>query len=207
MKSIFKSIFIVVIIVITLISCRKGEEDPFFSFRSRKARITGYWRLTSGTTNISYNDTTQVLTYNGASIDYVVSAKNEGTLYSGNISYSELWKINKNNTFEMYKNYPDYDISMSGDWVFYPKDKCKDLKNKEAILFSVKSKKYIYPNIMYNQTYTYTGDYCPYYMFTISQLKNDEIILGYNGSGIATSIWPGENQSENSTFIFTQDDK
>jgi hypothetical protein len=24
-------------------SCKKGENDPFFSFRTRKARVTGYW--------------------------------------------------------------------------------------------------------------------------------------------------------------------
>jgi len=32
-------------------SCKKGEEDPFISLRSRDKRITGEWKLTSASTN------------------------------------------------------------------------------------------------------------------------------------------------------------
>lgn len=31
--------------VLLLSSCKKGEDDPFFSLRSREARLTGYWML------------------------------------------------------------------------------------------------------------------------------------------------------------------
>lgn len=35
--------------VTTVSSCKKGENDPFLSLRSRKARVTGEWKLTKGT--------------------------------------------------------------------------------------------------------------------------------------------------------------
>lgn len=34
-------------LVLLISSCRKGEEDPFLSLRSREARLCGYWKLTS----------------------------------------------------------------------------------------------------------------------------------------------------------------
>ena len=38
---------IAVLAVALLGSCRKGESDPFLSLRSRNARITGTWNLSS----------------------------------------------------------------------------------------------------------------------------------------------------------------
>jgi len=56
--------------VFSLVSCKKGEDDPGITFRSRKARIVNDWQLKSGTvmiktfppvggsfqTNINYNE-------------------------------------------------------------------------------------------------------------------------------------------------------
>jgi hypothetical protein len=48
-------------------SCKKGEDDPFLSFRSRKGRVAGEWKMTdykavdsdgSGTTTITSNGST-----------------------------------------------------------------------------------------------------------------------------------------------------
>jgi hypothetical protein len=35
--------------------CKKGEEDPFLSLRSRKARITGEWTVTAATESYTYS--------------------------------------------------------------------------------------------------------------------------------------------------------
>ncbi|MBX7108151.1 MAG: hypothetical protein K1X61_05825 [Chitinophagales bacterium] len=46
---------IVILIGVTILnlwqSCAKGPEDPFISFHSRKARVTGDWNITSYTVN------------------------------------------------------------------------------------------------------------------------------------------------------------
>jgi hypothetical protein len=50
-------VFIVLVSVLFgLQGCKKGENDPFFSFRSRKARVTGDWSFEN-----RYRNTTQVL--------------------------------------------------------------------------------------------------------------------------------------------------
>lgn len=46
MKTTIK-LLLALIILIPAGSCKKGEEDPFISFRSRKKRITGRWNYTS----------------------------------------------------------------------------------------------------------------------------------------------------------------
>jgi hypothetical protein len=36
------------LIIAAIPSCKKGEDDPFISFQSRKARVAGEWKFTSG---------------------------------------------------------------------------------------------------------------------------------------------------------------
>lgn len=44
-----KKLFLVIILIFaSLSSCRKGEGDPIISFRSRTYRLTGEWKLKSG---------------------------------------------------------------------------------------------------------------------------------------------------------------
>ena len=40
-----KSIFLSLILIVSLTTCRKGEEDPFLSFRSRTQRLEGVWNV------------------------------------------------------------------------------------------------------------------------------------------------------------------
>jgi hypothetical protein len=52
MKTIINTIFIFAM-VLSLNSCKKGENDPSFSLQSRKARATGEWKLKEGSQNMS----------------------------------------------------------------------------------------------------------------------------------------------------------
>ena len=40
-----KKILTIMLIVTAFVGCKKGEEDPIISLRSRDARITGTWEL------------------------------------------------------------------------------------------------------------------------------------------------------------------
>lgn len=52
-----KLLLIFVILTGTILpSCRKGEGDPFLTLRSRKARITGEWKMDSRTSSYTYNN-------------------------------------------------------------------------------------------------------------------------------------------------------
>ncbi|KAK6020062.1 hypothetical protein OSTOST_14290, partial [Ostertagia ostertagi] len=57
--------------------CKKGEDDPIISLRTRKARAEGDWRLVSGTagyTTKGYNETYDFDGTNKHKIDYVISS-------------------------------------------------------------------------------------------------------------------------------------
>ena len=61
--------FLSLSVVFLFASCRKGKEDPFFSFHSRKARVAGNWRISNydanTTTTYNYkNGSTQTESFN-----------------------------------------------------------------------------------------------------------------------------------------------
>ena len=72
MKSILKAIpFALVLFGLTVTeACKKGENDPAISLKSRKGRLKGEWKLTSGEViavfTISGNSTTTTTTYDGS---------------------------------------------------------------------------------------------------------------------------------------------
>lgn len=73
-------IMLFTVLVGVLGQCKKGEDDPFLSIRSRKARVAGEWSLTSGTA--SYMNSNN----NGSN----QSSSSSNITYSGT-SYTEVW--------------------------------------------------------------------------------------------------------------------
>lgn len=159
----------------TTVSCKKGENDPFLSLRSRKARISGKWKLKEGTVIYTANfggvPTSETTNYTETSIEA-----------NGNTtSYSETLTIDKNGTYSLNTTEGGNTVTVSGVWFFAGKIKDLDLKNKEAIILS--------PQSSTDSGITETVDGLnkgeP---LMIDQLKNDEMIFkgesSYgNGSG------------------------
>ena len=148
----------------TISSCKKGENDPFISLKSRKARISGEWKLSEGTiteTSTSGGTTdTDVTTYTGTTKSY-----------NGNTStYSETLTIEKDGTFESVIIEDGVYLTIRGNWYFSGKSKDIELKKKEAIIFS--ELQYVFTS----GTNTYTGLYGDQ-IILIDQLKNKEIIF------------------------------
>jgi hypothetical protein len=105
MKKIFAYIIIAAAVAPVFSSCKKGENDPFISFRSRKARVAGEWKVTSGKGS-------QVETGSNA---YNYSWTFDGTTYSetGNFGTSSVprtieYTFDKDGKFT-------YDETMGGD--------------------------------------------------------------------------------------------
>jgi|TARA_R110000737_G_scaffold21067_1_gene39440 hypothetical protein len=159
------SLAIIAIVGITTISgCKKGENDPFLSLKSRKARITGEWKLSSGTiTETGSNGgltSTDVTLYTGSTVSS-----------DGNTStYSEILTIEKDGTFELAIVEDGDPFTIRGNWFFSGKNEDADLKKKEAVIFS--ELEYIYSNGVSK----YTGLYADQIMI-IDQLKNKEMIF------------------------------
>jgi hypothetical protein len=92
---------IAIIAVVTLGACKKGENDPFLSLKSRNARITGVWNLTEGSSSI-----TSVQTFNGTTYTDIQSTTTTATSQtqtdngsSITIPYTQTMEIMKDGTY------------------------------------------------------------------------------------------------------------
>jgi hypothetical protein len=72
MKS--RILILIAILGISINSCKKGEEDPFISLRTRDARITAEWKLVSIDENYEHNFTTL-----GSPVTVIVTTVFDGT--------------------------------------------------------------------------------------------------------------------------------
>ncbi|MDH4473541.1 MAG: hypothetical protein QE487_13110 [Fluviicola sp.] len=172
-----KFIFIsaTMLLVTTIFSaCKKGENDPLFSLRSRKARLAGEWTLTTleyGGQSIVGNTTqSTVISYDGQT-----ETKNITTTISGvstnaitTATYTMVLTIEKDGTFEQIRKENGVTETTKGTWVFLGKSKENELKGKEAVLLTETS--------FTDATGTTTYEGLDGVIYTIDQLKNKEMI-------------------------------
>ncbi|NOQ72267.1 MAG: hypothetical protein GQ574_09715 [Crocinitomix sp.] len=152
-------IIILVILIIPFTGCKKGDEDPFFSLLSRKARVSGDWQLSTieGEIYTSYlplenwhnaiktGDNKEIITitdYANENLsriltqtirDYSMTINKDGT-WSKTIQYNSL---DVRETAESIYTYTfPIDMTFSGTWAFVGKTK-DNYKNKERILLSI----------------------------------------------------------------------
>jgi hypothetical protein len=203
MKNIKLLLLIVILFYTILPSCKKGEDDPFLSFRSRKARLVGDWNLTGGSSILTYYDTTQTISYKINSVDINFSTPSSGIFASGTVPYTEDWAIRKDGTFKILKK-GQYSVTMEGFWSFANKDNNMGLKNKECLILRVTSQKYIYAGGFKEESYEFEGAYCQISTYNIKQLKNKEIVLTNEGNYSWIDIWSAKYfESASDKFILT----
>jgi hypothetical protein len=107
-------------------SCKKGEEDPFLSLKSRKSRLSGEWKLTDGTQTVSSASATITYTYNGASVT---------SSLGGSSPYTETLVFNKDNTFKFTITDDDNLEVTEGFWTFV--EGYDEIKDKEMVLLQI----------------------------------------------------------------------
>lgn len=101
---------------VTLTGCKKGENDPFLSLKSRDARITASWQLvkvdaTSLSTSWGGTTSTSTQTFNGTTM----SSTNNGMAGS---SYSYSWSVEilKDGTFTSVEVINGDSETINGRW-------------------------------------------------------------------------------------------
>lgn len=157
-------ITIFLILVSTFSACKKGENDPFFSLKSRKARLVGEWKIAEGNIEESGNYSYGEQAFNWqATYKYTANELNlsgiDNQVYN-NIpsvdtiqdiySYSEKITFNKDYTFKIEINTSLKSVGgvavtqpltsvykYEGNWNFGAKNKEKDLKNKEYLVLHI----------------------------------------------------------------------
>lgn len=167
--------------VTTLDSCKKGENDPFLSLHSRKARMVGEWKLSAGET---------VTTSGGVTVTTVYTDAQKTVTMSGNSSsnaHTEALSIAKDGTFkytvvDTQGSTTDTD-TYEGTWNF--SGRVGEDKNKEYVILTITKETNASGST--SSTDTYTGSDCPVIKWRLDQLKNKEIITKADGSSTSGS--------------------
>ncbi len=164
----------------TFVACKKGDNDPFLSLRSRKDRLSGLWTVKEETVNevitIPGSTTTNNVVYDGqmAISSSVTVASGVSTTTIDTSKYSVSLEIKKTGNYEkkiVNANLLDIEV-YSGTWMFLGKSKIDKLKKKEALLMTT-SKAVISDGAVSN-SYVYTD--LNGKTIVIDQLKNKEMI-------------------------------
>jgi len=189
MKKIITLSILLIISTITVQSCKKGENDPLFSLRTRTNRLSGNWKVVKEEiketiTNNQSGDTSYVINsiYNGTfkatattySVLDTSFTTNDTIYYEEEIKFESDGKYSK--TFVL--NDLTNTIFTDGNWIFLGKSDLDNLKNKEAILLTTT----VYTQTDGTNTSIDNYNNLDGETYVINQLKNKELILTVNRS-------------------------
>ncbi len=141
-KQILKLSFAVAIIALVFSGCKKGENDPFISLKSRTARLAAEWELSAmdyTTTSVGSSYTfTDKYSYSSG-IQTVTSTTTVGGNSSTSTSTQTLtqkFTFEKDGTYKVEIN-DDGDLeTIEGNWAWLGKNKPAELADKEALMLS-----------------------------------------------------------------------
>jgi hypothetical protein len=179
------------VVFISLHSCKKGDGDPFISLLSRKARLTGEWKVSTLTSTFKYNNKTTETTFDGLNKTVVYTVKDSTTAdtvftyvttdkYTGEITtdYKKDGSYYYSETFQHVESGNVTNVEISGNWYFMGENIQNKYKNKELLAMQVNNSVYnIFMGLDYSTIYQGTNSLD---ILEIYQLKNKEIILKVN---------------------------
>lgn len=173
MKNSIKFLVIAISAVALLGACKKGENDPFLSLKSRTARITGEWKLvkatststsvdngpifnSSSTTTTTYDGTIMTETTNGStdtySYSFTLTIEKDGSYTATEITDGSTSTYNGSWWWEN-SGKDKVRIAFDDDYGSYYIDM---LKNKEMTLMQEESDTYSDPSNNSNGNSSYT---------------------------------------------------
>jgi len=196
-------------------SCKKGENDPFLSLKSRKGRITGEWNVSSGTTTITNSGSSS----GSATRTYTSTTRTDVNASNGAsntdvFNYTQVLTIEKDGSFSMVvtdtktssggvaidaANQTTNTSTISGIWQFLKKSKEGEYKNKEAVSMTTLSHTWtsVTNGTTTSGSITNTGFGGTTEVKAIDQLKNKEMIL------LTESSWSDGTDNQTTTGTIT----
>jgi len=107
---------ILFVIVLFLAECKKGENDPLFSTRTRKARLTGEWKMTSG--KALYHDPGSNVAYVFDASSYTANVRIGNKVQYKKGDYGIMLNILGSGEFSLKEVYGPTTMNCSGEWNF-----------------------------------------------------------------------------------------
>lgn len=178
----------------TLTNCKKGEDDPFLSLRSRKARVVGEWTMKSGTGKISAVSGTSGASFTN-NITYTETNYTETSSYpGGGSSGTHQLKITfeRDGSFIYTESMDGSTFIAKGTWNFT--GGIGENKRKEQLVLHVIS--YSDPD----GSVTYAGNYTDL-TYNIKELRNKKMVLI---SKDISSYSDGDYNSYETDYTFEQ---
>lgn len=196
MKKVLSLSMAIVLIAVLFSSCKKGENDPFLSLKSRTSRLSREWKMSSADmtttyTTSSYTSTTTT-SFDGTTITQTSVYTVGGSSSSNTTTYtfSNEVEFAKDGTFtETIIDDGDSETN-SGIWSWVYGNEDIDLKNKEAIVLTYTS----------GDGYTLSGvSLDPDMIYVFEKLSSSElvIVLDYSGN------YDGDIETTTGTMTFT----
>lgn len=173
LKSTAKMILFATVCFIFLSNCKKGEDDPVLSLRTRKARVVGDWHLEGGSVSLTYNQSgkapfSQQIVFSKS--QYNITETYQGgipTIYVGDYALSMSFK--KDGKFELTEVFSKKTIRASGTWNFTAG--VGEVKKKEGIVITLDGVSAGGTNNLLFCKFSTELNY------TIKELKNKRIVL------------------------------
>ena len=144
--------------------CKKGENDPFLSLRSRDARVTGEWKLTDynseSTTVSSSNGTVVTSTSTAVLSSSLLTTTSGGSSFA--YSFTEDLTINDDGTFTQTDVVDAQTSTTTADWTWMDdtKDKVKiSLDGSVYYIDELKNSEMVLMQTSYSKSLDSTGDY------------------------------------------------
>lgn len=161
--------FLIVLAGLFFTGCKKGEDDPSVSLRTRKNRLTGEWRMISGraayTAANMYNET---YTFDGTKLRLNITSPGNPVVYLG--SYILNLTIRKDGTFSVNEILGNLVFNAEGTWNF--NTGVGEEKKKENAVFFVDqvNKGYTFGYHLFNRSATN-------FVYKIKELRNKKLVI------------------------------
>lgn len=171
------SLFLLIILACT--GCRKGEEDPVISLRTREMRLKNTWDLISSESTVSeeygLSATNKVITAQYDGEKEIISENAGGTYTYDTLWYTKeyIFRKGKSYTMKYIQTDPDvpsfrYEMNEKGRWEFLSRSKSRDVKNKEQLL--------LIPELQQDDMQDAAIDF-PHITWNIVRLANNELVI------------------------------
>ncbi len=174
-RNIIIAIIGIAVMLPALQSCKKGENDPAISLKSRTARLSGEWTVSKASIISTSGGVTTTTTYNGSTVTITYSDGSTGS--TGTFTWT--FSIDKNGTYteEISETYTGITESRKteGAWNWADGNKDAEIKAKEMVLFH--QTKNTYTSGSSTTVYSYTG--LNYDGWMVDKLSSKEVVLKY----------------------------